>query len=70
MPLFSAVSYLYIWDDDGKRKKLVWIPLGSFLVLRDDLWHGGLCGGAGNVWVHGGIFDSIPISVGLVSDGI
>ena len=25
------------------------------------MWHGGLCGGAGNVRVHGGIFDSMAI---------
>ena len=30
-------------------------------MLRDDVWHGGLCEGAGNVRVHGGIFDSIAI---------
>ena len=30
-------------------------------MLRDDVWHGGLCGCAGNVRVHGGIFDSIAI---------
>ena len=30
-----------------------------FLVLRDDVWHGGLCGGTGNLWVHGGIFDTL-----------
>ena len=29
--------------------------------LRDDVMHGGICGGPGNVRVHGGIFDSIAI---------
>ena len=68
VPLCKGGSYLYIWEDDRKEKKLVWIPLGSFLVLRDDVWHGGLCGGAGNVRVHGGIFDSMAIeSTGILA---
>ena len=68
VPLCKGGSYLYIWEDDCKVKKLVWIPLGSFLVLRDDVWHGGLCGGAGNVRVHGGIFDSMAIeSTGILA---
>ena len=61
MPLCTSSSYLYICGEDGKDKKLVWIPLGSFLVLHDDVWHGVLCGGVGNLRVHGGIFDSIAI---------
>ena len=61
MPLCTSGSYLYIWDEVGTDKNLVFIPLGSFLVLRDDVWHDGLCGGKGNLWVHGGIFDSVAI---------
>ena len=30
-------------------------------MLCDGVWHGGLCGGVGNVRVHGGIFDSVSI---------
>ena len=30
-------------------------------MLRDDVWYGGLCGGKGNLRVHGGIFDSVAI---------
>ena len=30
VPLCTSGSYLYIWSQDGKDKKLVWIPLGSF----------------------------------------
>ena len=40
------------------HKTLVHIPLGSFLVLREDVWHGGIAGGEGNVRVHGGIFEA------------
>ena len=40
------------------HKTLVHIPLGSFLVLREDVWHGGIVGGEGNVRVHGGIFEA------------
>ena len=61
VPLCTSGSYLYIWGEDSKEKKLVWIPLGSFLVFRDDVWHGALRGGVGNLWVHGGIFNSIAI---------
>ena len=42
-------------------KQLIWIPLGSFLVLCNDVWHGGLCGGKGNIRVHGSIFVSVTI---------
>ena len=28
------------------------IPLGGYLVLRDDLYHGGFCGPAGNVRIQ------------------
>ena len=30
-------------------------------MLRNGVWHGGLCGGVGNLRLHGGIFDSIAI---------
>ena len=31
------------------------------MVLNDEVMHGGIYGGPGNVRVHGGIFDSIAI---------
>ena len=34
---------------------LVKIPFGSILILREDVWHGGLIGGVGNVRLHGAI---------------
>ena len=34
------------------HKTLVHIPLGSFLVFCEDVWHGGIVGGEGNVRVH------------------
>ena len=31
------------------------IPFGSILILIEDVWHGGLSGGVGNVRLHGAI---------------
>ena len=36
-------------------------------MLREDVWHGGLCGGTRNVRVHGGIFDTIETTGTLPS---
>ena len=60
MPTCKHGMYLYIWDVDapGLKKTLLHIPFGSFLVLRDDVWHGGIIGGEGNIRVHGGIFEA------------
>ena len=59
-PLCHEGSWIYIWADGkgGKEKKLVKIPFGSVLVLRDDVWHGGVIGGRGNVHFHGAIIAS------------
>ena len=54
VPNCARGSYIYI----GLKKTLVHIPLGSFLVLREDVWHSGIVGGEGNVRVHGGIFEA------------
>ena len=61
VPINKDGSYIYIWDVSdplGLKKTLVHIPLGSFLVLREDVWHSGIVGGEGNVRVHGGIFEA------------
>ena len=58
VPICARGSYIYIWDVENMSKTLVHIPLGSFLVLREDVWHGGIVGGEGNVRVHGGIFEA------------
>ena len=34
---------------------LVKITFGSILILREDVWHGGLIGGIGNVRLHNAI---------------
>ena len=65
MPINEDGSYIYIWDVSdplGLKKTLVHIPLGSFLVLRKDVWHSGIIGGEGNVRVHGGIFEPYACS--------
>ena len=61
VPINEGGSYIYMWDVSdplGLKKTLVHIPLGSFLVLREDVWHSGIVGGEGNVRVHGGIFEA------------
>ena len=35
--------------------ELVKIPFGRCLILRDDVWHGGIVGGVGNIRFHGAI---------------
>ena len=37
------------------NRELVKIPFGSCLILRDDVWHGGIVGGVGNIRFHGAI---------------
>ena len=34
---------------------MVHIPFGSMLVLRSDVWHGGIVGGKGNLRFHAAI---------------
>ena len=41
-------SWLYVYDEDFKYKMLR-IPLGVFLVIRDNIFHGGFCGSVNNV---------------------
>ena len=68
VPINENGSYIYIWDVTNPlalKKTLVHIPLGSFLVLREDVWHSGIVGGEGNVRVHGGIFE--PYAFGTSS---
>ena len=58
VPICARESYIYIWDVENMHNTLVHIPLGSFIVLCQDVWHGGIVGGEGNVRVHGGIFEA------------
>ena len=51
VPICISGIYLYVWDDLGNTKQLLKITLCGFLVLCDDLMHGGMCGGPGNVRV-------------------
>ena len=37
------------------ERKLIKIPFGSCLILRDDVWHGGIVGGNGNIRLHGAV---------------
>ena len=48
IPLMKEGSWLYVYDQDFKYKMLR-IPLGGYLVIRYDVYHGGFCGLPGNV---------------------
>ena len=48
MPLMKKGSWLYVYNQDF-RCKMLRIPLGGYLVVRDDVYHGGFCGLVGNV---------------------
>ena len=61
VPICSSGRYLYVWGYLENTKQLLKILSGGFLVMHDDVIHGGICGGPGNVRVNGGIFDSIAI---------
>ena len=58
VPIRAPGSYIYILDVENMHKTLVHIPLGSFIVLREDWWHGRISGGESDVKVHGGIFEA------------
>ena len=48
IPLMKEGSWVYVYDEEFKYKMLR-IPLGGYLVIRDDVYHGGFCGTGGNV---------------------
>ena len=56
-PLCHSGGYIYIWENGhgGMNRELVKIPFGSCLILWDDIWHGGIVGGVGNIRFHGAI---------------
>jgi len=46
-PLTSDGSLLYVWDTEQKTTKVVFVPLGSVLLLGSGTWHAGnLCYGS------------------------
>ena len=58
VPLCVSGSWMYVWErGDGwnGNKEMVHIPFGSLLVLRNDIWHGGVVGGKGNLTFHAAI---------------
>ena len=56
-PLCHEGSRIYILRNvmGCKAEFLVKIPFRSILILREDVWHGGLIGGIGNVRLHSAI---------------
>ena len=58
VPLCIEGSWIYVWErGDGfsVNRDMVHIPFGSMLVLRSDVWHGGIVGGKGNLRFHAAI---------------
>ena len=55
--LCHSGGYIYVRKnrDGGMEYELVKIPFGSCLILWDDVWHGGIVGGEGNIRFHGAI---------------
>ena len=51
IPIMKEGSWLYVYDQDFECKMLR-IPLGGYLVLWDNLYHGGFCGSPGNVSIQ------------------
>ena len=51
IPIMKEGSWLYVYDQKFDYK-LLRIPLGGYLVLRHNLYHGGFCGSAGNVRIQ------------------
>ena len=51
-PLTKEGSHINIWDESGEDCETFFIPFGGFLVLRDDVAHGGVFGNRGNLRAH------------------
>ena len=54
-PLCVYDPWIDVWergDISNGNKEMVHIPFGSLLVLRSDVWHGGVVGGKGNLTFH------------------
>ena len=51
-PLTKEGSHINIWDESGQDCETFFIPFGGFLVLRDDVAHGGVFGDRGNLRAH------------------
>ena len=49
--------WIFVYSEmDDDHHKLLHIPFGFFLVLQDDVWHGGFCGHAENLHLHANIW--------------
>ena len=58
VPLCITGAWIYLWERDGSvnvKREMIHIPFGSMLVLRSDVWHGGIVGGKGNLRFHAAI---------------
>ena len=58
VPLCINGAWIYVWErGDGItiNREMIHIPFGSMLVLRSDVWHGGIVGGKGNLRFHAAI---------------
>ena len=71
VPLCECGAWIYLWQSGSGRnlnRDMIHIPFGSILVLRDDVWHGGIVGGKGNIRFHAGILarDNIDVQERLI----
>ena len=71
VPLCERGAWIYLWQLGGGvnlNHDMIHIPCGSLLVLRDDVWHGGIVGGKGNIRFHAAILvrDNIAVKEHLI----
>ena len=45
-------SFLSIFDEDTMSHRFVYVPFGTYLALRGDVWHSGFFGRRGNLRLH------------------
>ena len=51
-PLTTEGAVLSVFDTDHNTHRYVYVPFGTFLVMRGDVWHSGFYGSPGNVRFH------------------
>lgn len=52
IPLQRDGSMVSLFDETNKLHRYVYVPFGSYLAIRSDVWHSGLYGNPGNVRLH------------------
>ena len=52
IPLQREGSMLSVFDNEAMTHRYVYIPFGTYLALRGDVWHSGIFGKPGNLRFH------------------